>query len=492
MKIITRGLSLSHTIKSCGSRGVRCCYKRVVRNYPTAVKHNTTERMRLLYFGLLTLFATNSLAQINGQFVKDPKTNCKIWLDDATSMDSLVWNGNCKNGFASGQGLLKYYQNNKLAATYKGEMKQGKFDGKGVFEIINSARFEGPFINGALNGKGAAYYKNGGKTIGNFVNGDFLNLDDNYLPLLKKQTIAIKNTVETYGNISKEANLFYYTLVPHNTIQAVLVLFPSAGETAENVISCNKTLMQQAYIKNILTVVVGANYNNTLDTDTIAKQFFDAVFEDVVIKYKAPKSKFILSGLSLGGMNALQYTEMSRNPKCTTYLKPLAVIGVDPPVDMKDLYNRAKNAIVKYEKVGDKLSESKKMALQEDHFIINEFEKQYGGSPDEFPEKYVGGSMFSRNRDDGGNAKYLVNVPTRLYCDPDILWQLKNKGRDYYDMNAANLSAMINFLMQNGNTKAEFIPAIGKGFRVDGTRHPHSWSIVDPIECIIWILNMTK
>lgn len=448
--------------------------------------------MRLLFFGFLILVTTNSFAQSNGQYINDHKSNCKIWLDDATPADSLIWSGTCKNSFASGRGFLQWFQNNKLAATYIGEMKQGKFDGKGKFEIIGFARFEGTFINGALNGKGAAYFNNGGKTIGNFVNGDFLNLDSKYLAILKKQTVAIKNTAQTYDNITKDDNLFYYALAPKNPIRAVLVLFPSTGETAENVISCNKNLMQQAYDKNILSVVVSANYNNTLDTDTTAKRFFDTVLEDIVMKYKASKDKFILNGLSLGGMNSLQYTEMSRNTRYVTYLKPMAVIGVDPPVDMIDLYNGAKNAIVKYEKEGNKLSESKKVALQEDHFLVNEFEKQYGGSPEEFPEKYVEGSMFTRCRDDGGNAKYLIDVPVRLYCDPDVVWQLKNKSRDYYDMNAANLSAMTNFLIQSGNTKAEFVPAIGKGFRVDGTRHPHSWSIVEPTDCIKWILELTK
>ncbi len=448
--------------------------------------------MKLLFLGILVSLAANSFAQFNGQFVKEHQSDCKIWLDEPTNKDSLIWNGNCKNNYASGKGILQWFQNNKLAATYQGEMKQGKFNGKGKFEIIGYAKFEGTFIDGALNGKGAAYFNNGGKTIGNFVNGDFLNLDEKYLSLLKKQTLAIKNTMETYGNIRKEDNLFYYALVPKKPIQAVLVLFPSTGETAENVISCNKSLMQKAYDKNILSVIVSSNFNNTLDTDTTAKHFFDAVFEDVVTKYKAPKNKFILGGLSLGGMNALQYTEMSRNAKFLTYLKPLAVIGIDPPVDMIDLYNGAKKSIVKYEKEGDKLSESKKMALQEDHFLIDEFSKLYGGSPEEFPEKYVEGSMFSRSRDDGGNAKYLIDVPVRLYCDPDIVWQLKNKSRDYYDLNAANLSAMTNFLLQSGNTKAEFIPAIGKGFRVDGTRHPHSWSIVEPADCIKWLLELIK
>jgi hypothetical protein len=440
---------------------------------------------------LLLFISINVLAQ-PGQYIKDSRANCKIWVDEYFPTDSLKWEGDCKNGYASGKGLLQWYRDHQLIVTYKGQMKEGKLNGKGKLDIIGYASLEGTFVEGALHGKGAAWYHNGGKTIGNFVNGDFLNLDDNYLKLLKKQYIEITDSSEIYGNDSEGDKLFYDALIPGKPIKAVLVLFPATGETVENVISCNKDLMEQAYDNNILSVVISANYNKPLNTDQRAMLFFDAVFKELVDKYKAPKDQFILSGLSLGGNNALQYTEMSRNKKYTTYLKPLAVIGVDPPVDMADLYNGAKRAIIKYEKEGEKLSQSKKIALAEDYYLINEFEQLYGGSPEEFPEKYAEGSQFSRNREDGGNAKYLIDVPVRLYCDPDIVWQLKNKGRDYYDMNAANLSAMTNFLMQNGNTRAEFIPAIGKGFRVDGLRHPHSWSIVEPKECIQWILSLVK
>ena len=51
---------------------------------------------------------------------------------------------------------------------------------------------------------------------------------------------------------------------------------------------------------------------------------------------------------------------------------------------------------------------------------------------------------------------------------------------------------MIRFLMLNGNKNAAFIQALGKGYRVDGTRHPHSWSIVNPAEFIKWILELIK
>ena len=57
-------------------------------------------------------------------------------------------------------------------------------------------------------------------------------------------------------------------------------------------------------------------------------------------------------------------------------------------------------------------------------------------------------------------------------------------------MNALDQSAMINFLHRAGNEKAEFINAYKKGYRLDGTRHPHSWSIVDAVDCINWIKDI--
>ncbi len=238
------------------------------------------------------------------------------------------------------------------------------------------------------------------------------------------------------------------------------------------------------------TVVVASNYNKTLERDPLAFDFFNKVFEDVIKRYTAPAGRFILCGLSLGGENALQYTEMSRGTAFKTAIKPLAVIGVDPPVDMEDLYYNAKAEIAVYTKDSANLTEGKKRAWNEDHFLIDYFHKLYGGAPDQFRERYIAGSQFSRRDADGGNAKYLLDVPVRLYCDPDILWALKNRNRDYYHMNAANLSAMINFLTLNGNSRAELIPALGKGYRIDGTRHPHSWSIVDAEDCLKWMAGL--
>ncbi|MBK9320116.1 MAG: hypothetical protein IPM91_15845 [Bacteroidetes bacterium] len=68
-----------------------------------------------------------------------------------------------------------------------------------------------------------------------------------------------------------------------------------------------------------------------------------------------------------------------------------------------------------------------------------------------------------------------------------IWW--KNRRMDSYDMFALNQKAMINQLKIIGNDKVESINALGKGYRTDGTRHPHPWSIVDVDDCINWTQN---
>ncbi len=448
--------------------------------------------MKKILLSFLISSCFSGFAQVTaGRYITDEQTHCRVWDENYEPGDSVTWNGGCKNGFANGAGTLRWFNNRQPAALYNGQMKNGKPNGRGKYVIENYGSLDGYFREGFLHGPGKILLRNGGKMAGNFVDGEFLNLDPPYLQLLQNNIVSLKDPVDFYTG-SHSPELFYYSIAPKGAIKAVLVLLPSTGESAANVISANKQLVQQCYHNNVLSVVLSINYNKSLESDTAAFNFLNTVFEAVMAKYKVPKDKFVLSGLSLGGCNALQYTEMSRNPQYKTSIQPMGVVGVDPPVDETDLYNAAKEAIALYEKRPDLISESIKPALAEDHFLLDYYHQLYGGSPAQVPERYIAGSVFCRTQADGGNAKYLVDVPVRLYADPDIVWNLKYKHRDYYHINAANLSALANFLMMNGSKTIEFIPAIGKGYRVDGTRHPHSWSIVEPADCIKWIKGLAR
>jgi hypothetical protein len=57
---------------------------------------------------------------------------------------------------------------------------------------------------------------------------------------------------------------------------------------------------------------------------------------------------------------------------------------------------------------------------------------------------------------------------------------------EYKDLNADSAEAMIIFLQRAGNTQAQFVKTMDKGFR-GGMRFPHAWTIVDAEECIGWL-----
>ena len=60
---------------------------------------------------------------------------------------------------------------------------------------------------------------------------------------------------------------------------------------------------------------------------------------------------------------------------------------------------------------------------------------------------------------------------------------------DYKQTNAYLIREMSELLKDSGFTNVEYIPTETKGYRANGDRHPHSWSIVDKDDLINWILN---
>ena len=108
------------------------------------------------------------------------------------------------------------------------------------------------------------------------------------------------------------------------------------------------------------------------------------------------------------------------------------------------------------------------------------------GSPVERPDQYLKYSAFSADAPDGGNAKLLKSIPVRLYSEPDLGF-VRNTYCDklqYEDINVFDLEKLSKFLVSIGNNQAEYIITTDKGF--------HSWNILDPIDCVNWILTISK
>jgi len=83
-------------------------------------------------------------------------------------------------------------------------------------------------------------------------------------------------------------------------------------------------------------------------------------------------------------------------------------------------------------------------------------------------------------------------MPIRMYTDLDVDWLMNERQRDLNDWNGNDIIAMINALKIMGNPNAHVNVTMGKGIRLDGRKHPHSWSIMDNNDCMDWILSLMQ
>jgi hypothetical protein len=297
---------------------------------------------------------------------------------------------------------------------------------------------------------------------------------------LEKVIVNNSDTSDLYVNDGDSKSLYYYKIVPKIEIIGALAIFPSGGETTEDLLK-QITLHQLAVEKGILVIIPSINWGT--DTREAEFSFLDKIFNEIVIKHNVPKDNFILGGLSNGGIISLTYAEKAAKDPNKFSLIPKGVFTLDTPLDKARFYKYCEREIKR------NISEA---GVNEATWIKSNSDSLYGGSPDKFPEKYIEASIFSFGAKEGGNAKYLKNIPIRIYTDLDVDWLINERHRDLYDWNGIDIVAMINQLKIMGNKNANVIISQGKGVRLDGSKNPHSWSIMDSQDCLNWILNLLK
>jgi len=268
----------------------------------------------------------------------------------------------------------------------------------------------------------------------------------------------------------------YYVVEPKDSIKGVLVLLPGSYQDAESIFPETK-LHNVAYLHNLLVVAFTCGKTKAyIDEPTI--QNINGVLGHVLEIYKIPKDNFAIGGYSAGGAIALSYAEYCKQFPTKAIINPQAVFTADSPVDLVDIWNTFNRELKK---------NYSKPAMNEAKFFLKTMQEDLNGTPETNLENYIKHSPFYTKSEDGGNAKYLLETSVRLYHDPDIVWQLKNRRRSLFDMNILCASEMINYLLLNGNNNAELVIADRPAMRSQGYRHPHSWSIIEEVDCILWI-----
>jgi hypothetical protein len=288
-----------------------------------------------------------------------------------------------------------------------------------------------------------------------------------------------QKTESIYLNPKDSTSNYFITFKPQKEIKGLLVLMTSFGETPE--IAMKETdIHLQALERGIFTAFVTLQDGRfSFDVDSISQHHLDMMIIAIQSKYNIEKLPFYIGGFSLGGSGVVKYTERSfvRND----IPKPKAIFAIDPPLDFERFYTSIEK---------EARTSTSEIGKNEAKYFLQRIQEEVGSKPKDNIKAYHQFSPYSYSDTNNTTISYLKNCPILLITEPDILWQMKERDRNIYDINAIDCSAAINTLRLLGNKNAELTLTQNKGFRkYSGKRNPHSWSIGDGKMIVDWLLK---
>lgn len=293
-----------------------------------------------------------------------------------------------------------------------------------------------------------------------------------FLTILFSIIINFAQENEMNKNLIETEN---YNLYKPNNTEAVLLLFGGFPEDAA-AIENEFPITDLANDRNV--AVAYLNFNRKLWLEEDEKAELALSIQELFTSNDLPTDKIYFGGLSSGGSIALLISNfLSHNSEFN--LNPAGVFVVDSPIDLAALY-RIADANIKR-----KFSEA---SVGESSFIFNYFNDQLG-NPDDKIAPYEKYSAFTYETQNFQNLKDLKNTKIRFYTEPDKAWWKENMGVEYEQMNAFHIKRLSDFLISKDYDKVEFIATEDKGYREDGTKNPHSWSIIDKEKLLQWIIE---
>ena len=295
-------------------------------------------------------------------------------------------------------------------------------------------------------------------------------------------TSSAQKVEYTFSMPGDSTKNYYIAIHPQGTPKGVIILLPGFGELPAATLK--ETHIPKAASKaGYLTIIPALGDWSFFYIDDQSHQKLNHFILEMFKKYSLQEKSFFMGGHSFGGTMALQYAQHAY-AKDSKLKKPAGIFAVDPPLDIERLYgcmtstNRPpKNPI----------------STQEDNYVSARIQYEFGTNPNTDPKFFWNVSPYAQSDPNHTSLKNIISLPVRIYNEPDIDWYIANRNIDYYCMNALDSAAMINWLKNLGNKRAEIITTSGKGFRNEKrVRHPHSWSIADSTELVNWIARIDE
>lgn len=288
-----------------------------------------------------------------------------------------------------------------------------------------------------------------------------------------------QNITYTFNNVNDSTANYYMSYLPEGEVEGLLLLLPGFGEIPYTAVQ-ETSIPEEAIRNGIITIVATLQHGwQSFYIDNESQASLDKLINDLFLKYSLENKRFFMGGFSLGGSGVVKYAE--RAYASTNLKRPNAIFAIDPPLDFERFYHSLQH---------QKRTSKSEIVIHEAQYFIERINKEYGGDPLGNIGVYHSTSPFSYSDTTQKESKKLLRCPILLISEPDIEWQLAERNRDYYGLNAIDCASMINILTILGNENAVFKTTVNKGYRKrTGERNPHSWSIADPGEVISWLLK---
>lgn len=263
-----------------------------------------------------------------------------------------------------------------------------------------------------------------------------------------------------------------YELIKSSDNEGLLIVFPGGGSntaatkqefkivkraTEEGISILLMNIPLQLWLANedsemLASIITNAIEVNDLDTDRI-----------------------FLGGMSIGGTHAVSLADYFIKSKAAIQID--GVFIVDSPLDLYALYESSQKDLLRKDFTEERLAEPK--------FIVELLEYEFG-TGDTLLSNIQKVSPMTVKGWDTGKFRSLKKHKIRLYTEPDTLWLKETRGVEFESSNAFTIQQTYN-LLHKQKYNVELIQTKDKGYRANGTRHPHSWSIVDVEDLILWM-----
>lgn len=289
----------------------------------------------------------------------------------------------------------------------------------------------------------------------------------------KQDVPLVRNssTLEGQGYVEKETEN-YKLIIPEGPQKGLLILFPGFPETPE-IMGREFKIIDPGVEAGLCIALM--KYNRRLWMEEEEKVQLSQIISEMLTNNELKRNNAYIGGFSSGGNIALLMSDFLMASGST--IQPEGVFAIDSPVDLLGLYQNAKRNVER---------NFSNASVQESTMIIEQLESNFG-KPEDGLEKYEQHSVYTHETSNIGNLKHLSNMKIRFYTEPDIKWWQENRENEYEDMNAFFKNHLSNKLTQEFGNNVEYIETKNKGYRANGYRHPHSWSIVDVPRLIEWI-----